>query len=553
MLPVAGSWPHDGEIDVMEVVGHLPHLTHGAIHYGGPGAHQSQSGSTTLASGQDLGEGFHVYAMEWSDAGITWSLDDQPFLTVTPADLAPWAWPFHDRPFQILLNLAVGGQWPGPPDETTMFPQRLEVDWVRVFQWLEAPEPAAHPVTLAVDVSGLGALPAGSTPHLHASFNDWCDLCDPMSDDDGDGVWTIDVFLPTGSYDFKFSVGGWSGVVEVVPLACDVTGGVWENRGVTVTGGPVTTEPVCFGGCGPCATLPECDGEPGDVFTKAAIAPLASGSNDYQPPTEAALAAARNSIQALLAGDPETTLSEAAAAGYEVCQSGAADEATVIWTPAATGAGHARWALRLGAAREVIVESPHVVYDLDTLDEARLLFEALPTRALLASGTHRCANDAPAGCSGTTSACSVEAEPYRESDMAHTEASFYQAAHEALSEALPSTWVISVHGFGQDGASLSDGTTGATDPGAPVATLAGALAEAFPGEYITTCNPYEGAVHDVRLCGTSNTQGRHLNGSPAPCTTAASSASGRFIHLEQSKVIRASPELVAGALSAVAP
>ncbi|WP_202842625.1 glycoside hydrolase family 16 protein [Luteimonas saliphila] len=126
------GWPQSGEIDIMEHVGFEPHLTHGALH--GPG----YSGNTPFSGTHDLGEradaGYHVYAMEWDSQGVRWFVDGQPFYGVTRAQVearGPWVF---DQPFFVLLNVAVGGNWPGSPDTTSVFPQRMYVDWVRVYQ-----------------------------------------------------------------------------------------------------------------------------------------------------------------------------------------------------------------------------------------------------------------------------------------------------------------------------------------------------------------------------------------------------------------------------------
>ncbi|MDH5833329.1 glycoside hydrolase family 16 protein [Luteimonas kalidii] len=126
------GWPQSGEIDIMEHVGFEPTLTHGALH--GPG----YSGNTPFSGTHDLGERadarYHVYAVEWDAAGIRWFVDGQPFYSLTRAQVearGPWVF---DQPFFLLLNVAVGGSWPGSPDTSSMFPQRMYVDWVRVYQ-----------------------------------------------------------------------------------------------------------------------------------------------------------------------------------------------------------------------------------------------------------------------------------------------------------------------------------------------------------------------------------------------------------------------------------
>ena len=129
-IPSAG-WPTCGEIDIMENIGKEPGRIHGTVH--GPG----YSGAGGISSAYDLPAGafadtFHVYAIEWEPAAIRWYVDDALYKTVTPRDL-PGRW-VYDHPFFVILNVAVGGYWPGSPDATTVFPQTMRVDYVRVYE-----------------------------------------------------------------------------------------------------------------------------------------------------------------------------------------------------------------------------------------------------------------------------------------------------------------------------------------------------------------------------------------------------------------------------------
>lgn len=136
MLPeenVYGGWPKSGEIDIMEAIMHIPNEAHGTVHYGQPWPNNSYSGKGyTLVAG-NLNDDFHTYKIKWEENKISWFIDNQQFYQVTPDTLAPQKWPF-DQAFHILLNVAVGGNWPGNPDSTTTFPQNMDVDYVRVYQ-----------------------------------------------------------------------------------------------------------------------------------------------------------------------------------------------------------------------------------------------------------------------------------------------------------------------------------------------------------------------------------------------------------------------------------
>ncbi len=131
MLGTPVNWPDSGEIDVMENVGFEPSTVHGTIH--GPG--YSGSGGIgapyTLPNGQAFADDFHTFAVDWAPDSITWTVDGNVYQKRTPADLGGKTWVFN-KPFFLILNLAVGGYWPGDPDASTSFPQQLIVDSVSV-------------------------------------------------------------------------------------------------------------------------------------------------------------------------------------------------------------------------------------------------------------------------------------------------------------------------------------------------------------------------------------------------------------------------------------
>lgn len=126
-------WPACGEIDIMEYRGQDPHRVLGSLHgpgYSGGGA----ISKTYTVPGAGMDASFHVYAVEWSSSKITWFVDDVAYATAAPGSLpGGTTWVFN-RPFFIILNLAVGGNFVGPPDANTTFPQQLLVDYVRVYR-----------------------------------------------------------------------------------------------------------------------------------------------------------------------------------------------------------------------------------------------------------------------------------------------------------------------------------------------------------------------------------------------------------------------------------
>lgn len=132
-LPQAG-WPQAGEIDIMENIGREPSTVHGTIHGPGYSGEKGVSASFSLPKGRKFADKFHVYAVEWEPGSIRFFVDRKLYRTITPKDLpAGTVWAF-DRPFFLILNVAVGGDWPGNPDTSTVFPQTMQVDYVRVYR-----------------------------------------------------------------------------------------------------------------------------------------------------------------------------------------------------------------------------------------------------------------------------------------------------------------------------------------------------------------------------------------------------------------------------------
>ena len=127
------GWPDCGEIDIMENLGREPGMVHGTLHGPGYSGAGGIGGPFALPGGAALADDFHVFAIECETNRIRWFVDDQAYFSVTPASLPRGTqWVFNQPKF-LLLNLAVGGGWPGNPDSTTTFPQRMLVDYVRVY------------------------------------------------------------------------------------------------------------------------------------------------------------------------------------------------------------------------------------------------------------------------------------------------------------------------------------------------------------------------------------------------------------------------------------
>ncbi|MCW1926466.1 glycoside hydrolase family 16 protein [Luteolibacter arcticus] len=138
MLPTKdayGGWAASGEIDIMELVGHEPSKAHGTLHHGGTWPKNVHTGTPFELKKGTFADDFHTFAAEWEKGEIRWYVDGELYQTQTKWSSTGGQFPApFDQPFYLVLNVAVGGGWPGPPDAKTVFPQRMTVDWVRVYQ-----------------------------------------------------------------------------------------------------------------------------------------------------------------------------------------------------------------------------------------------------------------------------------------------------------------------------------------------------------------------------------------------------------------------------------
>jgi len=123
------SWPKCGEIDIMEYLGHQSNKVYGTLHWDENG-HKYLGGNMTLSTGT-FSSDFHLFTLVWTPSRFTWLVDNQEYYELDR--LAVSNFPF-DLPEFFIFNVAVGGNWPGPPNETTVFPQHMIVDYIRVYQ-----------------------------------------------------------------------------------------------------------------------------------------------------------------------------------------------------------------------------------------------------------------------------------------------------------------------------------------------------------------------------------------------------------------------------------
>jgi beta-glucanase (GH16 family) len=128
----SAGWPACGEIDIMENIGREPSINHGSAHGPGYSGGNSVTGLFTLPGGARFADDFHTFAIQWAPGTIKFFVDGTAYKTVTGSSLPSGAAWVFDNPFFLILNVAVGGSWPGAPDATTQFPQQMMVDYVRV-------------------------------------------------------------------------------------------------------------------------------------------------------------------------------------------------------------------------------------------------------------------------------------------------------------------------------------------------------------------------------------------------------------------------------------
>jgi beta-glucanase (GH16 family) len=138
MLPskqIYGEWAASGEIDIIELLGHEPNKIYGTLHYGDKWPNNVHSGGVYTIKNSIFSDNFHVFRLEWEPNKFKWYVDGLLFHTEEYwfTKKAEYPAPF-DQPFHLILSVAVGGNWPKAPDSTTIFPQKMYIDYVRVYK-----------------------------------------------------------------------------------------------------------------------------------------------------------------------------------------------------------------------------------------------------------------------------------------------------------------------------------------------------------------------------------------------------------------------------------
>lgn len=124
------GWPKCGEIDILEYVGREPHMAYTSLHTQDSHGNTINTKKTTISN---IEEGFHLYAIDWTKDKIVFLIDDKEVYTFQPAPKNENTWPFN-QPFYIIVNAAVGGNFGGHEIDDTIFPQKFEIDYIRVYQ-----------------------------------------------------------------------------------------------------------------------------------------------------------------------------------------------------------------------------------------------------------------------------------------------------------------------------------------------------------------------------------------------------------------------------------
>ena len=228
MLPTGGSWPCDGEIDIMEQWGSdgPSNTTTGAAHAGTcPGGSTYQSSSHVISSGS-YADNFHIYSIQWQPDHIAWYVDGIQFLQVTPSSYPNINWPFNSNNWYLMFNLAITSSG---PNSNTLFPSQIEIDWVRIYEntggvsgctdsLAQNYNPNAtndngsceYLVSFEVNLNCATNINAPSVVYITGPAINWACNTYALNDSNSDGIWTGDFVLPNGSFEYIYCTDGWT-------------------------------------------------------------------------------------------------------------------------------------------------------------------------------------------------------------------------------------------------------------------------------------------------------------------------------------------------------
>ncbi|NNF21162.1 MAG: family 16 glycosylhydrolase [Saprospiraceae bacterium] len=214
------DWPGCGEIDIMEVIGNQPGVVHCSAHWTN-GETRLQSDSEGLNTGDNLGDDYYVYRVDWTPESMDFSIDGQLVNTVAiEDDMKEFL-----RPFYIIFNVAVGGNWPGDPDASTVFPKEMLVDWVRVYSQDGLNKPAEP--ALDIDEETIGVLSNDIAQHaFNSQLNQFPGISLKSFGDGGEPYITSSDMTTEGdsSLMLTYPGEGWGGAFFELETPIDMTG-----------------------------------------------------------------------------------------------------------------------------------------------------------------------------------------------------------------------------------------------------------------------------------------------------------------------------------------
>jgi beta-glucanase (GH16 family) len=228
MLPSGGSWPCDGEIDIMEQWGSdgPSNTTTGAAHAGTcPGGSTYQSSSYNISSGS-YADNFHIYSIQWQPGLITWYVDNIQFLQVTPSSYPNIIWPFNSNNWYLMFNLAITSSG---PNSNTVFPSQIEIDWVRIYENTGGVSgcidslaqnyntnatndngSCEYLVSFEVNLNCSSNINSPSAVYITSPAINWDCNTYALNDSNSDGIWNGDFVLPNGSFEYIYCTDGWT-------------------------------------------------------------------------------------------------------------------------------------------------------------------------------------------------------------------------------------------------------------------------------------------------------------------------------------------------------